>query len=335
VFFFGLGFAAGQGWMPNFVMAIGVIVANVPEGLIATVAVALSLTAKKLARKKVLVKNLEAVETLGSTSCILSDKTGTLTQNRMTVEHMWLDGSIRRALNMEKFGLSHHYDYNYKDPGFHALQESAVIGSDAYFNESVPESVYAKIPQDLPNRDAQRAVAEKEYKAEFAKIPFYERPTVGDATESAIIKFFQAIEDIRELRKKHPIVKNPDDGNDAKLPFNSTNKFTLRVVDYTRPESAYCVFLKGAPEIVVDKCSSIHIAGKDEPLNEEWQQKFKDTCTKFQKQGERVLAFAKLHLPISQYPAGTKFVCSSVEKMTFPIKGFSFLGLLALQDPPK
>jgi sodium/potassium-transporting ATPase subunit alpha len=71
------------------VFAIGIIVANVPEGLLATVTVSLAVTAKRMAGQMVLVKNLESVETLGSTSCICSDKTGTLTQNRMTVSHMF------------------------------------------------------------------------------------------------------------------------------------------------------------------------------------------------------------------------------------------------------
>ena len=75
----------------NVVFLIGIIVANVPEGLLATVTVSLTLTARRMFDKNVRVKNLESVETLGSTSVICSDKTGTLTTNVMTCQHVFYD----------------------------------------------------------------------------------------------------------------------------------------------------------------------------------------------------------------------------------------------------
>ena len=72
----------------------GMMVANVPEGLIATLAKSLNHTQQVMAKKNCVVKAAESVETLGSTSVICSDKTGTLTQNIMTVAHVWMDGEI-------------------------------------------------------------------------------------------------------------------------------------------------------------------------------------------------------------------------------------------------
>ena len=91
--FIGIGFRVFRGeLLKNILFGIGIIVANVPEGLVATVTLCLTTAAFKMAQKNVLIKNLEAVETLGSTNTICSDKTGTLTQNKMTVQHMFFDG---------------------------------------------------------------------------------------------------------------------------------------------------------------------------------------------------------------------------------------------------
>ena len=71
-------------------MAIGIIVANVPEGLLPTVALALALGLQRMARRNVLIRHLPSVETLGSTTVICTDKTGTLTQNRMVVKKLFV-----------------------------------------------------------------------------------------------------------------------------------------------------------------------------------------------------------------------------------------------------
>ena len=94
IFFFAIGkIVVGMETLEAVVFAIGIIVANVPEGLLPTLTMALSVAAQRMAKRNVLVKKLSSVETLGSTTVICTDKTGTLTANQMTVREVWLPGA--------------------------------------------------------------------------------------------------------------------------------------------------------------------------------------------------------------------------------------------------
>jgi sodium/potassium-transporting ATPase subunit alpha len=86
VVFFAIGYASGRTFWENFLFAVGIIVANVPEGLLPTVTLALAMGSQRMAKRNALIKTLTAVETLGSVSVICTDKTGTLTKNEMTVK---------------------------------------------------------------------------------------------------------------------------------------------------------------------------------------------------------------------------------------------------------
>ena len=128
--FFFIAASIGVSWPKALIFLIGIIVANVPEGLLVTVTVCLTLTAQRMAAKNCLVKNLEAVETLGSTSTICTDKTGTLTQNRMTVAHMWFDNKIVEADTTEEQEASQAWR---DSAGWMALRRVGMLCSRAEF----------------------------------------------------------------------------------------------------------------------------------------------------------------------------------------------------------
>jgi sodium/potassium-transporting ATPase subunit alpha len=118
------GLALGIGFWPCVIFGIGVIVANVPEGLLPTVTLALARASQRMARRKVLIKQLTSVETLGCTTVICTDKTGTLTENRLRVDRVYVDGltlevrSGHLILNGRLFNM---FDRKRMRPFFHAL----------------------------------------------------------------------------------------------------------------------------------------------------------------------------------------------------------------------
>ena len=162
---------------------------------------------------------------------------------------------------------------------------------------------------------------------------YLEMPTTGDASESGLIKFFQPLGDIQEIRSQFPIARGDKD-KQVRFPFNSAFKFAYSVNEYQRSDSQYCVFLKGAPEKVWDRCKYIDVGGEPVPLTPEWKQKFDEVNRGFGSRGERVLGFAKVHLPKSRFPRGYKFDVN-IEKQNLLNEGLCFVGVLSLTDPPR
>uniref|UniRef100_A0A671TB25 Sodium/potassium-transporting ATPase subunit alpha n=1 Tax=Sinocyclocheilus anshuiensis TaxID=1608454 RepID=A0A671TB25_9TELE len=293
VSFFILSLILGYGWLEAVIFLIGIIVANVPEGLLATVTVCLTLTAKRMAKKNCLVKNLEAVETLGSTSTICSDKTGTLTQNRMTVAHMWFDNQIHEADTTEnQSGTS----FDRSSPTWSALARVAGLCNRAVF------------------------LADQNH------VPILKRDTAGDASESALLKCIElCCGSVTEMREKYPKI--------AEIPFNSTNKYQLSIhKNPNSTESKHLLVMKGAPERILDRCSSILIQGKEQLLDDEIKDSFQNAYVELGGLGERVLGFCHFSLPDDQFPEGFAF---DSEEVNFPTENLCFVGLISMIDPPR
>ncbi|XP_023711707.1 sodium/potassium-transporting ATPase subunit alpha isoform X3 [Cryptotermes secundus] len=293
VTFFVIAFILGYHWLDAVIFLIGIIVANVPEGLLATVTVCLTLTAKRMASKNCLVKNLEAVETLGSTSTICSDKTGTLTQNRMTVAHMWFDNQIIEADTTEdQSGVQ----YDRTSPGFKALARIAALCNRAEFK---------------PGQDG---------------VPILKKEVNGDASEAALLKCMElALGDVMSIRKRNKKV--------CEIPFNSTNKYQVSIHETEDAnDPRHLMVMKGAPERILDKCSTIFIGGKEKVLDEEMKEAFNNAYLELGGLGERVLGFCDYMLPTDKFPLGFKFDC---DDPNFPLTGLRFVGLMSMIDPPR
>jgi sodium/potassium-transporting ATPase subunit alpha len=101
--FFGLGYLYGKGLLIAAIFALSLIVANVPEGMLPTITLSLSLASQNMARRNALIKNLDSVQTLGSATVILTDKTGTITRNEMTLKEVYLSSGERISISGEGY----------------------------------------------------------------------------------------------------------------------------------------------------------------------------------------------------------------------------------------
>ncbi|VDN30997.1 unnamed protein product, partial [Cylicostephanus goldi] len=146
----------------------------------------------------------------------------------------------------------------------------------------------------------------------------------GDASEIALLKFTElTIGNIHGYREKSPKV--------AEIPFNSTNKYQVSIHDVPESDS-YLLVMKGAPERILDVCSTIVLNGKEETLDEKLRADFNTAYLELGGMGERVLGFCDFVLPADKYPKGYEF---DTEKVNFPLKGLRFVGLMSMIDPPR
>uniref|UniRef100_K3WIH2 Cation-transporting P-type ATPase N-terminal domain-containing protein n=1 Tax=Globisporangium ultimum (strain ATCC 200006 / CBS 805.95 / DAOM BR144) TaxID=431595 RepID=K3WIH2_GLOUD len=333
LFFFIVGFLIGTDFVSNLVFMIGVIVANVPEGLLATVTVCLSLAAKRMAGKNMLVKNLQGVETLGSTTCICSDKTGTLTQNVMTVANVVYDNKIWDA----ECSITPVGNYSMQDVSFQHLQRCATLCNNAVFDE---ESKYEKIVRGSGDTLTITRGAPLPVKTEDGKMNW---ETIGDASESAMIKFCQDKKDVVEYRNENAKIKE--------IPFNSKNKFQVSIHKQNNDDSVpMLLVMKGAPERIISRCHTILLNGEEVELTADKLAEIEKLQLELSKRGMRVLGFAEKVLDPTKYPSDYKF---NTDIPNFPLgekdvdfsavpkphpnvqEGLCFIGLMALIDPPR
>eukprot|EP00741_Cyanophora_paradoxa_P009503 tig00001496_g9203.t2 len=291
--FCGIGFTV---WNPIYtlVFGIGIVVAMVPEGMVATVLVSLSVAAKRMAQKNVLIKKLQFVETLGSCNVICSDKTGTLTQNRMTVVSFYYD---RRHISARKGSPGE--PFKPEDPSFQMTYKCMALNSKATF-----------VPDDM-------------------SLPIEDRRTLGDATETGLIRFCEAVEPLDPFRARFTKV--------CEVPFNSKYKYAISITT-EKTDSAvqrrgrFTLWMKGAPEKIIERCATIMQNGVATPLSEEVRKQLNDAYEEIGGRGERVIGLAYLDLDEITYPASYKF---DPEQQNFPNDGLTFLGLASLIDPPR
>ena len=294
--FFAVGvIAADLDFGDSLTFAIGMITANVPEGLLPTVTLALAVAVQSLARRHALVRRLTAVEALGSTTVIATDKTGTLTQNEMTVrEVVQPSDEGRRAVEVTGVGYAPSGELI---AGGRSLRASGdrqllpLVRSAAFCNNA---------------RLAPPAAGDGRW------------AIVGDPTEGALLTLAaKAGFDLEEELKREPRV--------FELPFDSVRKRMTTI--HRSADSGEQLFAcsKGSPTVVLDLCSTAFVGDRQVPLTPDLRQAIAADIDGLASQALRVLAFAYRPLP----PGVNIQSAEEVER------DLVFLGLVGMMDPPR
>lgn len=251
---FAVGLLYGNSPLEMFMTAIALAVAAIPEGLPAIVTVVLSLGMGRMAERNAIVKKLLAVETLGTTTVICSDKTGTLTQNEMTVTKVYVDG---KELDVSGTGYS--------------PEGEITIGEKAHTDEDTP-GLYTLLSIAHLTNDAKIEEQDGVYRV------------MGDPTEGALVTLANKKGlDPKEHASQYPRVQE--------LPFDSERKM-MTTFHEGYIDNKIVAFTKGAPDIILSQCQYILKDGKRQELTDADRQDIEEYNSKFAKSALRVLAFA-------------------------------------------
>lgn len=249
-----IGIMQGHDLYTMFLSGVSLAVAAIPEGLPAIVTIALSLGVQRMIKKNSIVRKLPAVETLGCASVICSDKTGTMTQNKMTVTHLWANNEVWNVSGQGyvpegKFMKNNNIVDPKKDVHFEKLLSFAMLCNHANF------------------------ITEKknDYKLD------------GDPTEGALLVAGLKAGFTREnLLNEYTIIQE--------FPFDSARKMMTIIVENKKGERF--AITKGAPDILIQLSESVFSNGKEQHLTQQWKNRLQQAVESLAKQALRTIAIS-------------------------------------------
>ncbi|HEX9122329.1 MAG TPA: cation-transporting P-type ATPase [Actinomycetota bacterium] len=286
VAFFGVALGLGTPARDGFLFAVGVIVALVPEGLLPTLSLSLAMSASRMANRGALVRRLESVETLGSTTVICTDKTGTVTTNQMTARAIVLPGGRYRA-------TASGYE-----PG------GTIVTEDGR-------------PLSEEERTGVRRILEVAALCGDARVEQQDGRwrCVGDPTEGALLVLARK----GGIEREHAERSTP---RVREFPFESARQRMSTV--HHLPSGAYEVLAKGSPEAILPLCKSIRVNAAAPPLGRDEERTILADVDSLAVKGLRVLAFARReisgHLPETAREAEVEMEFLGLVGMADPVR---------------
>ncbi len=250
-----LGLLGGQKILDIAMTAVSLGVAAIPEGMTAVVTIVLSIGMNRMAERNAIVKKLLSVETLGTTTVICSDKTGTLTQNEMTVTKIYTN---EKEIDVTGTG--------YAPMGDLLIEGNKITAEDSKVLETMI------------------TIAASANDAKIVKDPDKGHITIGDPTEGALLTMSHKAGIIpEELAERSPRLDE--------IPFDSDRKMMTTFHDHFFEEHV-ASFTKGAPDIIIGYCDRILIDGEERPLTDALREQLLQKNSEYARQALRCLAYA-------------------------------------------